>query len=287
MEHQTPLASHFKQKHFWFDVSVLAALFLVAAYYPLLKIIPLVATLELLSFFSFHLLAKRSHIQVQAFVGGLVSSTVVYVQLLNDKKFSSSGANELTLTLLFALCAMLVECIFVIFFITGDLIFIFYLPFLAQLFFFLLVIAYFNWSSASQENLKQNSEETLKYEIMIDHPIVWKNVARFSIIVIVLIYSLRFIGTEFGFSRTLSTLFVSLFEAHATLASVLTEWSLQPVNSDLMELIFVILLGNTISKSFLVLRGKNMANKRFFIALLFAGLVFSTVITFIWNNLFY
>ena len=69
MEHKTPLSYHFKDKHIWFDMALLAALFVVAAYFPILKIVPLVASLELFSFFSFHLLAKRSRFQVQGFLG--------------------------------------------------------------------------------------------------------------------------------------------------------------------------------------------------------------------------
>jgi hypothetical protein len=53
MEHKTPLSYHFKDKHIWFDMTMLVALFVVAAYVPLLKIVPLVACLELFSFLVF------------------------------------------------------------------------------------------------------------------------------------------------------------------------------------------------------------------------------------------
>ena len=88
MQHNTPLSTHFKDKHIWFDIAVLAAFFVIAHYFPILKIVPLVGSLELFSFFCFHLLAKRSRFQLQGFLGGFISSTAVFLQTLNESKFS-------------------------------------------------------------------------------------------------------------------------------------------------------------------------------------------------------
>ncbi len=283
MEHQTPLTYHIKDRHFWFDVAVLACLFGIAVYYPLLKIIPLVASLELISFFSFHFLAKSSHIQVQGFVGGLVSSTVVYLQILNDRKFSRLGARDLQITLLFALCAMLCECLFIMWVIAGNIGFTFYLPFLSQLVFCLfLIIFLFLVYPADDDGGALDFVDT---EILIDHPIVWKTVARFSLFVLVLVFSFRFIGSELGLSENLSTFFVSLFEAHAILASVLTSQREYGFDSSLMELIFFILLGNAVSKSFLVFRGGNLDKKWAMIGFIFSALLFSVLCTFAWDYL--
>jgi len=142
MKHKTPLVSHFKQTHIWLDIGLLTVLFAVASYIPLLKIVPLVASLELLSFFSFHLFAKRSSLKLQGFSGGFISSTTVFLQILYDKKFTSLHSRDVILTLILALCAMLLECILILFFFSTQLAPIYYLPFFLQLGFFIAVFFY-------------------------------------------------------------------------------------------------------------------------------------------------
>jgi len=276
---QTPLGYHFKQIHIWFDIGMLAVMFVVAAYFPLLKIVPLVASLELFSFFSFHLLAKNSRFQLQGFLGGFISSTAVFLQTLNDKKFAAESEKNLQLTLLFALCAMLLECLFIIFFLAEDLGFIYYLPFLTQLLCIAAAILYVSYSarfvSASADSLPAH------FDMLYDHPIIWKNVAKLSLIILTIVYSMHFIGTELGFPRSISTLLISLFEAHAILASVMTQWSMESQNFDLMTLLLVILLGNALSKSYLVFSGANIAKKGFFVSVMAGSLTLSAVVTYI------
>lgn len=281
-EHKTPLSYHFKHAHIWFDMAVLVALFIVAAYYPWLKIVPLVASLELFSFFSFHLLAKRSRFQLQGFLGGLISSTAVFLQVLNDDKFSSTGQRELLLTLLFAICAMLLECVFIIYFLSEQLSLVYYLPFISQLFFFSIVIIYVSRSASSRFASTVIADTAIDIELLYDHPIVWKNVAKLSLLIFALIYTMQLIGNEFGLSQSISTLLVSLFEAHAILASVMTAWSVPSQNTDLITLFFLILLGNTLSKSYFALAGKNLQQKRFFVAVMFGSLVVSIGVTVSW-----
>jgi uncharacterized membrane protein (DUF4010 family) len=282
VDHNTPLTYHFKDKHLWFDMTLLAALFVVAAYVPLLKIVPLVASLELFSFFSFHLLAKRSRFQLQGFLGGFISSTAVFLQVLNDSKFAATGQRDLLLTLFFALCAMLLECLFIIVFLSDELPFVYYIPFILQLMCFGLAILYLNVESDSRFSSNQTADPVVDIELLNDHPIIWKNVAKLSALIFVIIYAMHFVGSEFGLSRALSTFFVSLFEAHAILASVMTEWSLESKNVDLMKLFFLILLGNTASKSYLAYRGSNLAHKWFFVGVMLISLVVSLGVTFIW-----
>lgn len=284
MEHKTPLTYHFKDKHIWFDMSLLALLFVGAAYFPLLKIVPLVASLELFSFFSFHLLAKHSRFQLQGFFGGFISSTAVFLQVLNDNKFASTSERDLLLTLLFALCAMLLECLFIIFYFAQKLPFIYYLPFITQLIFFAITILYVNTSSSPHFTSNHLCDSTIDIELMNDHPIIWKNVAKLSILIFVIISTMHFIGSELGLSRGISTLFISLFEAHAILASVMTEWSLQSQDIDLMKLFFLILLGNTLSKSYLAVKGSNLTQKWFFVSVMSGSLVVSICVTFIWSQ---
>jgi uncharacterized membrane protein (DUF4010 family) len=263
-------------------MAILALLFVGAAYFPLLKIVPLVASLELFSFFSFHLLAKRSRFQLQGFFGGFISSTAVFLQILNDKKFASTSERDLLLTLLSALCAMLLECLLIIFYFAKELSFIYYLPFITQFIFFVITIFYVNASSSPRFAGNHVTESTIDIELMNDHPIIWKNVAKLSILIFVIISAMHFIGSELGLSRGISTLFISFFEAHAILASVMTEWSLKSQNIDLMTLFFLILLGNTLSKSYLALKGSNLTQKWFFVAIMAGSFVASICVTFLW-----
>lgn len=295
--HATPLSYHFKDKHLWFDVVVLISLFVVASYYPLFKIVPLVASLELFSFFSFHLLAKRSRLQLQGFLGGFVSSTAVYLQMLNSARFASIESPQLVVTLLLAISAMLIECLVIMYFLAEEVPMITYIPFVAQLIFFASVamLIHVFLIKRAKDSVQNDSQVaySLDTELVNDHPIVWMTVAKLSLFIFVLIAVMHFIGNELGLSRDFSTLLVALFEAHAILVSVITEWSMDPSGIDLLKLIFLILLGNTLSKSYLVYRSKNLTTsseshscktKWLFIGLLLGGLVFSLVVTFGWQQ---
>ena len=281
MEHKTPLAYHFQHWHIWFDMGGMALLFVAAAYVPLLKIVPLVASLELFSFFSFHLLAKSSRFQLQGFLGGFISSTAVFLQTLNDSKFAATSERELLLTLLFALCAMLLECLFIVFFLSENLPFVYYLPFIAQLIFFASTILYVGTNKSARFAGNPVGDSSVDIDLLNDHPIIWKNVVKFSLLILVIISVMRFAGSELGLPPGISTLIVSLFEAHAILASVMTEWSLQP-DDQLLQLFFLILSGNTLSKSYLAYKGSNLPKKGFFLAVMGSGLLTSLGVTFLW-----
>ena len=277
--HNTPLAYHFKRFHIWFDMGLLALLFAIASYFPILKIVPLVASLELFSFFTFHLLAKNSRFQLQGFLGGFISSTAVFLQTLNDTKFAAESDRNILLTLMFALCAMLLECLFIIFFLAGGLPLSYYLPFLLQLICIALAIVYISYSSRFRSESTEKSRA--EFDLLNDHPIIWKNVAKLSLLIFGIIYAIHFVGSELGFPRSVSTLLISLFEAHAILASVMTEWSLPSGDFDLMTLFLLILLGNTISKSYLAISGKNLKQKTFFVSVLVGSFALSAAVTLI------
>lgn len=285
-QHTTPLSTHFKDKHLWFDISVLLALFVIASYYPLFKIVPLLASLELFSFFSFHLMARRSRLQLQGFLGGFISSTAVFLQMLNDKRFVSINSKQLSSTLLLAACAMLCECLFILYFLAEDVPLTIYVPFAAQLVFFVVVALYVQASLVECDNDGKQASYSLEGEMLNDHPILWMNVAKLSLFIFTLIAIMHFIGNELGLSRDISTLLVALFEAHAILVSVITEWSLDPDSISLLKLVFLILLGNTLSKSYLVYKGKNLQSKWYFVGLLFSGLLVSVFVTYAWLFLF-
>ncbi len=277
MEHNTPLSTHFKDKHIWFDIAVLAGFFVIAHFFPLLKIVPLVGSLELFSFFAFHLLSKRSRFQLQGFLGGFISSTAVFLQTLNESKFSLANERELLLTLFFAVCAMLLECLFIIYFLSDDTSIVFYLPFAIQLGCMGIAILYVSYSPKFAKLAPSTVPADI--ELLNDHPIIWKNVAKFSALILVLVAAMNFIGNELGLSQGISTFIVSLFEAHAILASVMTQWGMQAQGADLMTLLFIILLGSTVSKSYLAYNGRNLAKKSLFIATMFISLLISLTLT--------
>ncbi len=276
--HQTPLGYHFRHFHIWFDMGMLALMFVVASYFPLLKIVPLVASLELFSFFSFHLLAKNSRFQLQGFLGGFISSTAVFLQTLNDKKFAQESERNLLLTLLFALCAMLLECLFIVFFLADNLGFVYYLPFLTQLLCVAAAILYVSFSSRFSSG--DTAAHTADFDMLNDHPIIWKNVAKLSLIILAIVYSMHFISSELGFPRSISTLLIALFEAHAILASVMTQWSMQSQEFELMSLFIVILLGNTLSKSYLAISGANLRKYGFFVGVMVGSFVLSAALSY-------
>jgi len=278
----TPLKYHFKDKHLWFDVIMLAALFVVATYIPLLKIVPLVACLELFSFFSYHLLAKRSRFQLQGFLGGFISSTAVFLQILNDNKYLLTNQRDLLNTLFFALCAMLLECLFIIFFLSDELPVVYYLPFITQFIVFFTAIIHVTMVSNLRFENSHAASSAIDIELLNDHPIIWKNVAKLSVLIFLIISVMNFIGSELAVSRSIATLLVSLFEAHAILASVMMEWPLQSSNIDLIKLFFIILLGNTLSKSYLAIRGKNLTHKGYFVAVMLLSFLASIGVTYIW-----
>ena len=280
MKHTTPLISHFKQRHTWFDIGLLGLLFVLAAYVPLLKIVPLVASLELLSFFSFHLFAKRNSLKLQGFLGGFISSTAVFLQILYDKKFVSLPSRDVISTLLLALFAMLLECVFILFFFSTQLPLIYYLPFFLQLGFFIIVFFLLQRYSLSKDS--NSDKKKIDIELFIDHPIIWKNVAKLSSFIIVLVSIMNFIGDKFGLSGEISILIISLFEAHAILGAIMVQSSIDQDNIELLRLIFLILLGNALSKSYLAYKSKNLVNKWTFIFLMFAGLAISVIVTSIW-----
>ncbi len=280
MEHPTPLKSHFKEAHIWWDLFVLALLYGLAAYFPVIKIIPLVASLELIGFISFHLFAKHHSVKLQGFWGGFISSTAVFLQMLNDPKFSQLTDKQLFPALLLALLAMLVECILILAFFSSQTHAIYYLPFILQGGFFIVALFLLNLHSPKNPSLA-----TIDLHLEIDHPILWKNVAKLSLLIFAIVTVMHFISTELGFSREISTLLISFFEAHAVLAATLSDWSLHPQNIDLLLLILVILFGNTCSKSFLIYQGKNLRHKKPFILLLFGSYAITLAISLAVNHI--
>lgn len=245
-------------KEFWFDLSALFLLWVVIWFTPdelliyesisflnILKIIALISTLEVMGFFAHHLMGNRAGVLLQGFLGGFVSSTMTFLNLTQDDK----GIHPVTVSraLLLATVGMLVECTFIIFAILPENFLALSKPFLVQI--ILLILFAFLLGQIFKDKNFSNPK------IVLDDPIVWKKVAKFAVFILGLIFLMRFLSTNLKLPHIWASFILSLFEAHGVLTAGLTE---AKSNADLdpMDIVLAVLIGNFVSKTFLVLRGK-------------------------------
>jgi hypothetical protein len=73
---------------------------------------------------------------------------------------------------------------------------------------------------------------------------------------------------------------MSLFESHGVLAAAITEFNSNPTPHQGQIAVLVILLGNVLSKSFFVLRGKNHAIRKTVIGALAGSFVLASWVYF-------
>jgi hypothetical protein len=100
---------------------------------------------------------------------------------------------------------------------------------------------------------KPPSESKIKLKEMI----IWKNVLKFSLLIVTLIFVMRFLTVNLSVSPVLSSFLMSLFEAHGVLVATLSEFGNTQDSNTAQEILMAILVGNVISKTFFVLRGRN------------------------------
>lgn len=289
-KHQTPLALHFKQKHTWFDVSLLAILWVLVYLVPekfwemggisllfFLKITALVASLEFISFLSFHLLSGKMSLLLQGFLGGFISSTTVYVQLNYDKRFQNVEEKIIAEALLIAVCSMLIECLLIIISVSKDFTLPMLVPFSLMLFFISVFLLY-----SIIKNKKINHQVSGISNLEIDDPIVWKKVLTFSLYIALLKLLMIILQKFTSIPVIVATFLASLFEAHAILAVNATNFSHTMNLSEIYVITSLILLGSLLSKMFLVLRGKVLSKKR----LILLPISISTFLTFLGTYIF-
>ncbi len=264
-EHQTPLLQHFREKHFWKDVFFLMMLcsFVVFLntnnpFVLLFKLMAIVASLEFISFLSFHLIGKEKSLLLQGFLGGMISSTTVFLQLNYDKKFSDTDSNVLARSELLAICAMILECIIIMLVFPGDLPFKFILPFVI----YLLVITVSIFFLKLKANKNLNTTQPTAQSLEIDDPIRWVNVLKFALYVTVLKYFLNFSNHFLYLPKKLSIFIASIFEAHAVLAVSISGLSNNLDEREILTIVILILAGSSISKMYFVLTGSVLKSKR-------------------------
>ncbi|MFZ4713318.1 MAG: DUF4010 domain-containing protein [Bacteriovoracaceae bacterium] len=253
MKHKTPLKYHAKKKHFWFDLSLVVVLWCLVYFVPysqtVFKVIAAVATLELIAFFSFHLLNQNSGIIIQGFLGGLVSSTATFIKFSSPKKSKVYNHIQSSLGLLSATAAMLFGCCFISINFLRTSQYKLMTPFLLQL---LVIFIYGSILFKRTEKLPSKIVDT-KFDI--EDPVIWKNVFKLSLFIIALIYSIRFLNHSLGLGTNIALFIMSFFEAHGVLtASLLSEQKSEPI---LLQML-LILTGETMSKWILLYRAKNI-----------------------------
>lgn len=250
------LKQHLQQPRFWLDVTLVALLYLAAQWYPLVRVVAIVASLDLLSFLLFHLVANKHSLRLQGFLGGFVSSTAVFVHVLNAEQYRSVPSPLISATLLYALTAMLLECVLIILLLASHAPPLFYLPFLVSIAVFVAAAIWFERGKTSAIAMPLAPLASVS-----ERPVAWFSVVKFSAVILGLILLLEYLAEEFIFSTNLSAMLIALFEAHAVLAASVSEWSQSGNTDTVMTLFLLILLGNTLGKSLLVWRSQNLTRK--------------------------
>jgi uncharacterized membrane protein (DUF4010 family) len=281
-KHTTPLHHHIKEKHLWIDISLLIILWMSAILMPkdiaigdylklhlIFKIISLFATLELMSFLLFHFTSGHRGLLLQGLLGGFISSTATYIQLLGNEKFSATNVHSTLNALLLAKIAMLIEAIMIVTALSNGQSLHHITPFILQLTFLLLFLL---WNILRDENLKHG--KNIHIHVEFDHPIIWKNVLKLSGLILLLVTSMHYLEEYLHLSEYFSAFIISLFEAHSVLASVLIKAQSSPqIGTNQNWLFTLILLGSTISKIFLIIRSQFFTKKKELVLILFSSIL--------------
>ena len=284
--HNTQLTYHLKGTEFWFDTVILVAIWSSTLLIPkhleifpgatllsIIKIVALLASLQMMGFFAYHLAGKRAGLIIQGFLGGFVSSTLTYLQFTQQDEFAHHNRWTVSRALLLSTVAMLAECIFIILTLATHSTWPLILPILTQLAIITLIVFLLPASTGSQASANK--------KLIVDEPIIWKKVIYFSLLILFLIYSMRFVSQHLSLNYMISAFIMSLFESHGVLAAAITEFNTSPSPNQGQIAVLVILLGNVISKSFFVLRGKNHAIRKTVIGSLAGSLLLVTGVTFL------
>lgn len=259
--HNSPLNQHFQDKIFWTDLVILSALVgisfssLIAPYeivQNVLRITTIIAGLELIGFLSFHLFEQRKGILLQGFLGGFVSSTMTFIEFTQNKDFERYSVLVVTQALLFATLAMTIQSFLIVLSLIPTSSFF---PILSPL--ILYAAALLLCIVLLQLKVHKSTELLIPtHHLLEDRPIVWKKVFTFSLLMLTLIYSMRFLSQTLSLPVELSAFLVSFFEAHGVLAAGLAQLKSAQEWDNSVRLIIIVLAGQSLSKIFLVWRSK-------------------------------
>jgi len=238
-----------RHPHFWWDALVLAVVWILSFNFPdfvegieekrIFQIIALVASLEMLSYITFNLFGKRHSLIVQGLIGGLASSTTVYVQLTRDQRFLNLNRHQLSTMLLFALAAMLIEALVISVTLSQSM--LLHITIMLQLF-VSIGFGLKNWRQANHREASAASDFT------IPHPIVWPRVLKLTLFIGGLIFVMKLAHEYFTDAKLLAIFITALFEAHAIMAATFLQQNGQPLEF----YYFIITLGHCLTKLILV-----------------------------------
>jgi uncharacterized membrane protein (DUF4010 family) len=261
---ETPLTKHLRDTTFWFDLIVLTILWLLVLFVPkdlflfnhsslidILKIVALIASLEVLGFFSCHLMGNRAGLLLQGFLGGFVSSTMTYLRFTKNEDLKDKHARTISRALILSTIAMLIEGVFIVVAINPFAKKVI-TPLIVQI--VILVIAVFMIKRPVGTVTAQVTNT-----IEIAEPIIWKRVLYFSTLIISLIFLMRFISEKFSLPYQWTSFLVSLFESHAVLAAAMTEFQGSHQIRQAQQIVVLVLTGNVLSKTFFILKADNKA----------------------------
>ena len=265
--HPTPLSAHIRKSEFWIDTLLLAVLWLTAHFLELLltdprlayviklvQITALMASIEYIGFFALHLFGRSKGLFIQGFFGGLISSTMMFIQLGDSGKTKGHSPIDIARTLLLATIAMLLLGVVIVYTLADAQSFQLALPLFIQSGTLLAVVVILGL----QEKMKPSQES--EQLVMIDDPIVWKNVLKFTVFLASILLIVKAVTKMIPESYLLSTFIIALFETHAILAAAMT--NLSTISEAPKLVILTIMFGNIVSKIFLVAKGQVHEAKR-------------------------
>lgn len=247
----------------WILVFVLPPMYLNIPISMIIKIVAIVATLEMLSFLSFNLFGRNKSLLIQGFVGGLASSTTVFVQSTRDERFRKLSPYHLAAMLMLAIIAMLVESFVIALGLNAPTI---VLAIIVVQIIIMLAFASMTWKKRPKNFFTDNNQ------FIIGHPILWLRVLKLTIFIAALIALMEFGKFYFKDAYFITILVTSLFEAHAVLAATLLE-----SNQHIVLAYALITFGHSLSKLALVWR----ANSPGLVKLIFIPLLCSLAVSLI------
>ncbi len=284
--HHSPLWPHFKTIRFWLDLGVLGVIWWAALQVGgdvprlswlsvalVFKLLGLVGLLEAASFFVSHLFGVKRGLLVQGLIGGFISSTAVFVRLTSKPMREAISSRRLARALLLAVLSMLLECLMILYALTPEQFFSHGWPIGLSMVVIILTV----WL------LPENSQETTKISMLeksFDRPVAWLRVFYFTAVIVGLMWLIRFLNDAAHLPILWSTFLLSIFEAHAVLAASLLNLTANQVDTNLqgLWLVIMVLLGNTVSKFFLVLKTGSWALCLYVLSPLIGSVLLSVLI---------
>lgn len=249
----------------WVLVFVLPPMYFEIPISLIVKIVAIVATLEMLSFITFNLFGRNKSLLIQGFIGGLASSTTVFVQSTRDERFRKLSPYHLAAMLMLAIVAMLVESFVIGLGLNAPTI---VLVVIVMQIIIMLAFAGLTWKRRPKNFFTDTNQ------FVISHPILWLRVLKLTFFIAALIALMEFGKFYFKDAYFITIFVTSLFEAHAVLAATLLD-----SNQHIVLAYAIITFGHSLSKLILVWRANFPGLVKLILIPLLCSLVVSLIAT--------